>query len=74
MRSTNFLGFVGTEPGDDETCPSVAGATAHFEKVLRVFDERADADAQRHSLLLAIRRLEYEVAVVVIPLWFVRRE
>ena len=74
MCTTNFLGIIGAKPGDDETCQSVARTTAHFEKVLRVFDERADADARRLSVALAVRRLEYEVAVVVIPLWLVRRE
>ena len=74
MKTTNFLGLVGAEPGDDKTCPSVAGATAHFKKVFSVFDERADADPRRLNVARTILRLELEVAVVVIPLRLPRGE
>ena len=55
MRATHFLGFICTEPGEDETRQAIARAAAHFKEVFGFFDKRADAYTGSFGVALPIR-------------------
>ena len=66
MRATHLLGFVCTEPGENETRPAIARAAAHFKEVFGLFDKRADAYTESFGVALPIRRLEEQVAILLV--------
>ena len=74
IRTTHILGFVCTEPGEEETRPAIARAAAHFKKVFGFFDERADAYTGSFGVALPICRFEEKVAILLVPFGWRRRD
>ena len=54
MRSTHFLGLVKAEIQNDKSGSLITSTTAHYVKVFRVFEERADLDARRLGVVRAV--------------------
>lgn len=55
MKEVQLFDHIDAEPGSDEARPSVMKASAHFQEVLCVFDNREDADVGRLGVVLASR-------------------